>query len=224
MAACLIFLGIFLAFGVQANADPITVFDTGVDSTGTPLADGTVGDPHYSLIAVPMGGINVIRVRTSAGGYPIPPYLADDSLSAWIGPNNPQNNYELDGPNGNFVYRTTFTLSSAAAVSFVGQWSFDNPGVDIYLNGVATGNGDNGGQFTTWHPFSFSGAGLAGMNTIDFVVDNLGGPTGLRVEFSQATATPLPAPIWAGLVLLGGTAGSHWYRRPKANEGLEMGA
>lgn len=62
-----------------------SLFNTGVDASMTPLPDGTIGDPHYSLVSVP-GGTTDILVRTSAGGYPIPPYFGDDSSSAWIGP------------------------------------------------------------------------------------------------------------------------------------------
>jgi len=47
-----------------------TLFNTGVDSAGTPLANGTVGDPHYTLISAPAGAVTDIRVRTSANGYP----------------------------------------------------------------------------------------------------------------------------------------------------------
>src|SRR5205809_239699 len=62
------------------------LFNTGVDACGNPLADGTIGDPHYELIAVPSGTTD-IRVRTLAGGYPVPPYIPDNPDSAWIGPN-----------------------------------------------------------------------------------------------------------------------------------------
>lgn len=81
-----------------AQAATITsLFNTGVNNSGTPLPDGTVGDPHYSLVSAPAGSTSSILVRTSAGGFPIGPYLGDDSLSAWIGPNNDST---LDGPAG----------------------------------------------------------------------------------------------------------------------------
>src|ERR1035438_8803857 len=90
-----------------AQATSITVYDTGVNASGTPLANGTIGDPHYTLISVP-GGTTTIMERTSVGGNPIPPWLPDDSLSDWIGPHNDNS---LDGPNGNYDYRTTFDLT-----------------------------------------------------------------------------------------------------------------
>lgn len=46
---------------------------------------------------------SVARAITSSGGYPIGPYIGDNSLSAWIGPNND------DDLNGRSV--STFTIS-----------------------------------------------------------------------------------------------------------------
>ena len=86
-----------------------TLFNTGVSASGAPLSDGTVGDPHYTLVSVPSGSTTAIRVRTSAGGYPVGSgWLGDDSLSAWIGPNN--STFD-NGPSGNYDYRTTFDLT-----------------------------------------------------------------------------------------------------------------
>jgi hypothetical protein len=78
-----------LAATSLAQADPILIFNTGVDGSGTVLADGTFGDPHYILFIVPVGSTTVIRARRDVGGYPLPPagpYIGDDLLSDWIGP------------------------------------------------------------------------------------------------------------------------------------------
>ena len=81
------------------QAAPITsLFNTGVDAAGVGLPDGTIGDPHYSLVAV-AGGTTDIRVRTVVGGYPIGPYFTGGTSSAWIGPNNDS---QIDGPVGNY--------------------------------------------------------------------------------------------------------------------------
>src|SRR5436190_21465609 len=61
-----------------------SLYNTGVSSTHAVLPDGTVGDSHYSLVSVP-GGTTQTLVRSSPGGFPIPPWLGDDSSSAWIG-------------------------------------------------------------------------------------------------------------------------------------------
>jgi hypothetical protein len=194
-----------LTAGTAAQAAPITLFNTGVDASGTPLADGTVGDPHYSLVAVPSGTTDV-RVRTSAGGFPIPPYFGDDALSAWIGPNN---DAQVDGPVGLYDYQTTFSLAgfNAATASISGGWSSDNDGVRILLNGVDTLNSPTDfSQFSAgFAAFSITSGFSAGVNTLDFIVNNGGGPTALRVEMTGAAdlAGGVPEPATWAMMLAG---------------------
>ncbi len=172
-----------------------TFFNTGVNSSGVPLADGTIGDPHYTLVSVPSGSTTAIRVRTSAGGYPVNgAWLGDDTLSAWIGPDNdPYDN----GPAGDYDYRTTFDLTgySPATASITGEWAVDDDGVSILLNGVSTGNSDTiANAYATFQSFSITSGFQAGLNTLDFIVQNAYAPTGLRVE-ATLKATALPPPI-----------------------------
>jgi hypothetical protein len=208
LAASLLLLG---ATG-SAQADPITsLFNTGVNASGTPLPDNTIGDPHYTLTIVPGGSTTTLRVRTSASGFPIPPYNGDDSLSAWIGPNNDS---ALDGPVGAYTYHTTFNLTgfNPATASISGVWSTDNEGLDILINGVSTGNSiPSATSYTSFHSFSIGSGFLAGINTLDFVVNNDGGPTALRVEMT-GTATPLATavPEPHSLILLSLGAGGIW--------------
>jgi hypothetical protein len=188
-----------------AQADPISsLFNTGVDALGTPLPDGTIGDPHYTLVTVPAGRTTDIRIRTSAGGYPIPPYIGDDSLSAWIGPNNDP---QIDGPGGVYDYRTTFDLTGLvpSTASITGGWSTDNEGLEILINGVDTGNpGTPGGQFESgFAPFSIASGFAPGINTLDFLVNNDGGPTALRVEMTGSANASAVTPEPGAYALLG---------------------
>lgn len=197
------------------QADPIPLlFNTGVDALATPLVDGTIGDPHYALVGVP-GGTTDIRVRTSVGGYPVGPWLGDDTLSAWIGPNN---DTQDDGPFGpTYDYRTTFDLTgyNPSTAQITGQWSTDDLGMDILINGVSTGL-TNSAEFASWTPFSITSGFQSGINTLDFLINNSGGgPTGLRVEMTgTATAVPEPGSI-VMLVGMGLTGASLLLRRRK---------
>lgn len=186
----------------STQAALIQVYNTGVNSSGVSLPNGTTPDPHYSLISVPSGSATTL-VLTSAGGFPIGPWLPDTSTSAWIRPNNPVPN----DPSGFYHFRTTFDLSGLdpLTANIAGRWATDNSGT-IFLNNANTGITSSG--FTSWTGFSLTSGFVAGINTLDFIVDNhtqaTGNPVGLRVEFLSATAAavPEPATVVAGALLL----------------------
>jgi hypothetical protein len=213
MVFCLAAVALLLGgVGQSSQAGPITgLFNTGVDGSGTPLADGTIGDPHYSLVSVPSGTKEILVLRAK-GGYPIPPWVGDDNISAWIGPNNSGINgtdRTGDSPSGSFDYRTTFDLNglNPSTASISGQWSMDNEGVDILINSVPTGNSSpSDTSFTSFHSFSISSGFVAGSNTLDFIVHNDASWTGLRVEMT-GTANPaasvVPEPTTLTLMGIG---------------------
>ena len=130
-----------------------------------------------------------------------------DGISTWIAPNNPQS-YSPPSP-PNYDYQTTFDLTSfdQTTASITGQWTSDNYGVAIWLNGVDVGTlsgsppaeppGNDNQYFEGWVPFSFTAGFQSGINTLDFIVSNYDGSqgsfTGLRVEMT-GTAVPTPEP------------------------------
>lgn len=188
-----------------SQAVPIgSLFNTGVDSSGTVLAN-FASESHYTLTSAPSGSPATLRVATEANGFPIPPWLGDNSVSAWVGPSG---SLDLSGPVGVYTYRTTFDLTGlvASTASISGQWSVDNQGFDILLNGVS--NGSTATDFKSFYAFSLLSGFIDGLNTLDFVVENQGGPTGLRVEATgSADRTPLfeevPVPEPVSIVILG---------------------
>jgi hypothetical protein len=210
VVACAVFA---LAFAAHAN--PILIYNTGVDAAGLPVANGTIGDLHYVLTSVP-GGTSELIAITSVGGFPIPPWVGDDSISTWIRPNNSL----VTDPEGMYDFRTTFNMTGLdlASAVLLGRWATDNPGIDILINGVSTGIGDPG-EFVAWsNTFTIGGGFVAGVNTLDFIVQNgsgsVGNPTGLRVEIS-GSANAIPEPV--SFVLLGAGLGAlGMLRRRKA--------
>jgi len=200
----------------DAKAVPVgTFYNTGVDNTQTTLTNGAA-ETHYALMSTPDSSTPGVRVATSANGFPIPPWLGDNSLSAWIGPNTDS---ALDGTAGQYDYQTTFNLTGfdASTAALGGQWAADNAGVGILINGVSAGQ--TGGSYDAFSSFSVASGFISGINTIDFIVRNDGGPTGLRVEgtlTADAAVVPAPAPVPEpmSLAILGvGLAGAGLVRR-----------
>lgn len=194
----------------QVAAVPITgLFNTGVDNAGTVLAGGA-NDPHYSILSPSQAAVVI--------NNPIPgSWLANDTNSKWI--------WETSSGTPTNVTRTfrhAFDLSGfdLASVIISGRWSTDNVGDDILINGVSTSQTASG--FSSWFDFSVPNAHLvAGQNTIDFVVRDVGVISGFRAEFLRAegelassTAVAEPASLALLLFGLGGL-----YRRPVRTTG-----
>ena len=194
-----------LAMAGAASATPIVIFNTGVDGAGVALPDGSV-DPHWQIIAGTLAfpGPNAY---VSNAGYPLPPWTANTAASKWISP--AANANQEFGVFDTYIYRTTFDLTGLipGSASLSGQWASDNQTLEIRINGVNVLGAPNCANstadltcFTTFDPFSISGGFVAGVNTLDFVVLNGGGPSGLRVEVA-GSADPIPEP--GTLLLLG---------------------
>jgi hypothetical protein len=195
----------------RAQAATITsLYNTGVDASKVVMPDQSFNDTHYTLTSVP-GGTTTTVVRRAAGGYPIAPgpYVGDNNLSAWIGPGN---TYNFDGVPGNYVYRTTFSLTGlvASTAQITGKWATDNTGVDIRLNGTSLGISQSNADLYDFVGFSIAAGSpfVAGTNTLEFIVNNSlypgnnppTHPTALRVELtgtanSISTAVPEPSDL-----------------------------
>ena len=137
-----------------------------------------------------------------------PPWLANSVASGWISPGA---NYGPGIPRstpGAYTYETTFDLTglnpNSATLSFV--VAADDQLTDVLLNGMSQGINYVGfnafsGLFTINSDF------IAGVNTIEFLTLNgltVLNPTGLRVEFSNATANVIAdAPEPSSIALFG---------------------
>jgi hypothetical protein len=159
-----------------------TLFSTGIDDAGNPIAVGQ-NDPHYVNLAT---GLPLLVMQNH------PAWLGNDAQSRWIG-------FTAQGtdnqPAGQFTFRTQFNLSGydaqTAALTFL--LAVDNTLNDIRINGNSTGIATSG--FAGWNgPFTISSGFVAGLNTLDFVWTNEGpgaNPSALRVKIA-GTAVPTP--------------------------------
>ncbi len=167
-----------------AHADLVPI--QGLFNTGATAAMGAQ-DPNWTVLET--GAAAVVRSN-------IPnTYLPNTADSKWIWES-------ANGQPGNNTrtFRLTFDLTGlvAGTAQISGRWSTDNVGQAILINGVSTGQSANG--FTAWTNFSVNSGFVAGVNTIDFVVRDLGFPGGFRAELS-GTAQAVPAP--GAMALLG---------------------
>ena len=167
------------------------LFNTGVDDSGVSLASGSV-DPHWTLVASAdpaFPGPNALVLNDV--GFPIPPWLANDERSKWIAPQADQSAGNLLG---DYAYRLSFDLTGfdLATVRITGEWSSDNVGQAILINGVSTGQA-NSGDFTTWTAFTIISGFQAGLNTVEFRLNNAPSgvnPTGFRAQNLRGVGAP----------------------------------
>jgi len=247
LLVALLSAGPFSLDASRASAAVIpTLFSTGVDAGGSVVANDTLGDAHYSLTSVPGGSSMSLIAVTSAHGFPVGgvAWNADNTISRWIAPanNTASGPRSLSAPAGDYTYRTTFDLTGfiPGTASISGQWASDNNGLDILINGVSTGNthGDSRGvAYQFFKPFTISSGFVAGMNTLDFVVNNFydpidpdsPGPNGLRVElFGTAerinTNSTIPEPTTLAIWGLGALGLAFYRRRTKRTTACAISA
>ncbi len=186
-----------------AAADPIPIFDTGVDASGHVLAPGNA-DPHYVLLSAPAGYPAPAAATVAAADSA---YVQNDAVgsvgSSWISAGS---DTSASFEPGDYVYRTTFDLTGLdpSTAHLDCQFAVDDNIADIVVNGQSTGL--NGAIFfALTNPFPLDGLFQDGVNTIDFVVENFGGaanPTGFRFVVS-GHADPKVVPDHVPPVLAG---------------------
>jgi hypothetical protein len=168
----------------MAVGSPITIFNTGVNNSGNVLAGGSV-DPHYA-------GVSPASTAFVLGGTAFLPgaWLPNSAASKWIGVDTGDGG-SINGGNYARTYRITFDLTGLipATAQLTGRWAVDNTGV-LLLNGTTISTSTGFSSFTT---FSATSGFLPGVNTLDAVWTNAGGPGGLRMEVS-GTASAIPEP------------------------------
>jgi hypothetical protein len=189
----------------QTHAGIISgLFNTGVDDSGNLLPDFAT-DPHYTITSSPIGTDSTLA-RSAMNGFPIPPWVGDDMSSKWLIPANTDS--AGDGPTGIYIYETTFNVTgNPSSAAITGRYSSDNELINVIVNGVFTGinNGTIGNDQSQyqqwWNLGTIQGLFHSGTNTIDFLVNNDGGPTGFRAEL-HGVAEPSSLALGGMSVLL----------------------
>jgi len=214
LCSAALLLCVFVALPIVGRANPITVFGTGVDSSGNALAGGSA-DPHftdnlYDASAVVISPSNLYpswTANTSPG----------DPGSAWIGTAD-----EIRGqsPGGNpYDFVETFSMAGldTTTASITGTYWGDDVGY-WELNGNIFGSADEDWGGTAFTIDGSSDYFNAGTNTLEFVMTSTNLDNyydGTRLDITSATADPsgVPDASSAAVLLSFGLAGLAASRR-----------
>jgi hypothetical protein len=189
-------IGTVMLAAPEARAGSIAgLFTTGVDSAGHVLGLG-VADPHYI-------GTDGAHPRSSA--------VTVTSIPGSYVPNNSTSLWEWENANGQptnvtRIFQTTFDLTGFDPSTAIihGTWATDNFGLNILINGVSTGQTSPG--FSSFTSFTISPGFVLGLNTIDFVVQDVGDIAAFRVGMlvgTAASAVPEPSAFLMALTAVG---------------------
>jgi hypothetical protein len=193
-----------------AWAANITLFNTGVDSSGNLLVggNGTV-DGHYTIFSTTDP---TATLGASAVTYNFP-YPIAETTSRWLATT------ASGGGGGVTTFRQSFDLTGfdPATASITGQAAADNS-MRIFLNGnLVVANASS--SFSTFTPWMISSGFVAGVNTLDFELTDRGVPGAFNINNLVGTAerqvvgaVPEPA-TWAMMILGFGAIGASMRRR-----------
>jgi hypothetical protein len=178
------------------------LFPTGVDTNGQLMASPANNpDPHYTLIQSDDPnhlGLDALVWDTNqcpiefAGGCGGGAFTPDDGVSIWIGPAGNLGGSAPGEPEGRYTYRTEFVMDQVNPATAKLSLNGANVGevIAMYLNGVSVGplpiQARPGYSLYPWLPVTMTNTGVfvAGINTLDFVMDaSLGNVNGGEAAF-----------------------------------------
>ena len=174
------------------------VRSTGTDANGSLLPDGAT-DPNWTITAKP----GLTGTFPAFATKPDPAWLPNRSSSRWI---SSKADATLGDSPGSYTYRTSFDLTGfdPTTVQIRMQVSVDDELVDVKLNGQSLGlkiPPGGGIPFRVSHGMQISSGFISGINTLEFIVNNLNtiiNPTAIQAQLEFAPVRPLPFPSWRG--------------------------
>lgn len=168
-------------------AGPLTqipgLYNTGVDNENELLAGGET-DLHYKIISSSDNNFPGPEAKVViSDNYPMNVWIENNNRSKWIAPRADAGN---SNERGVYIYRITFDLRNFKPNTAVikGIWTTDDNGVDILINGRSTENFTPLSAFYGMFPFVINSGFTDGINTVDFVVNNVVSSSGIRVEIN----------------------------------------
>ncbi len=199
LAMKIVMLLVIMSSGNQLFAWADIVYGTGVLNDGASASFGSI-DMHYQITAAKDFYTGEAIPLADQNSYPVD-YPGIDSRfvnasdnARWICP-APVN---MGFPIGWYTFSTTFDLTGhdPNTFSISGDWAMDNcsNGPSMLLNGIDTGNNLDitNESFLQLYPFAITSGFQTGLNTLDFVVFNWGGPTALLVSMQSSAAYSVP--------------------------------
>jgi PEP-CTERM motif len=177
------------AFGATSvlHANPINLYNTGVDASHVDLVGAGTTDPHYTIISGPGLSSPQSAVTFFNGAY-----LADGPTSRWISVNANGSS----GGSGTYDFQLIFSLTglNAATAQITGQFAADNHVSATKINGTTVGGATND-SYSAYSSFSITSGFVAGTNTLDFLVLDDSAPMAFRVNNLAGTANPIDGSV-----------------------------
>ena len=173
----------------MATTVPIVIHGTGVGAVGT-------ADPNWTLTSAPAGATSNTAVISTAN----PVWFQPLGNFHWI---NPSGSGSASEPVGLYTYDTTFNIGAGfdPTTAVLNFYLAADDSVNVYLNGNLEFTYGSPAYFATT-PLTITSGFVQGTNTLEFVVDNTGGPEGAYAEIN-GTVDQNPVPEPSSLMLLG---------------------
>lgn len=199
---------------VPAAAASFQLFNTGTDAANVKVSGGNgVVDPHYLIVATTDPSA-LVGQQAVTYNYPYPIL---ETSARWIATT------ATGGGGGVTTFRQTFDLTGydPMTASILGQSAADNL-LKVFLNGQLAVSDAATGSYNALTSWSIASGFVSGINTLDFVLTDLGPPGAFIVTDLTGSADlgnpagPVPeSATWMMMIAGFGTAGLVLRRRTR---------